>query len=98
MQFVPAGLNYATHMKAAIQQGSGLSLRTLVCLILTNKKLNLLGNKTANRGAMSGREDLDLPQRFPAEAHGHIVLGRILRCCHNPHCDTCGTYSCPWGR
>jgi hypothetical protein len=51
MPIVPAGTNHSAQVKAFVEQGRGLSLSALIRFFFPDQNLDLLRQKTADRGA-----------------------------------------------
>lgn len=74
MQFVPTGSYQPAHVKTSFQKSRSLPLSTLICLIFTDQRLDLVGEQTADRSLTTGGQNFGFPEYLPTETYSYVLL------------------------
>jgi hypothetical protein len=78
MQLVAAGRTRSSQMEALIQKLKSLSFSAFVSFFVADKDLNLLGEKTADRGISPRGQDFGFAQSRLAQTDRDILFVGIL--------------------
>jgi hypothetical protein len=77
MPFVPTGSDHSAHVKTFVEKRPSLPLGVVVCFLVANEQLDLLGKEAADRSFTSGSENLGLLEHLPTQTYCDVLLPTI---------------------